>query len=102
MTLQIHHDIAEEKRRISQSYRPDISKIPPTLFWDTTLKNIDFTTHKRYVINRVFERGTRDAIQEIIRFYGKETILSTIDNTKGSPFADNVKKNIKTYLEYEE
>ena len=102
MTLQIHHDIAEEKRRASQSNRPELSKIRHTLFWDTSLENIDFTTHKRYVINRIFERGTEEEIQEIIRFYGKETILSTIDTATISPFADNIKRNLKTYLGYEE
>ncbi len=101
MTLQVHHDIAEEKRRLSQSKHPDISKIRPTLFWDTTLEKIDFSAHKHYVINRVFERGTAEEIQEIIRFYGKETILSTIYYAVGSPLADNVKQNLKIYLDYE-
>lgn len=101
MTLQVHYDIAEEKRRISQSKHPDFSKIRPALFWDTTLEKIDFCSHKRYVIIRVFERGTREEIQEIIRFYGKETILSTIENAADSPFSNNVKQNLKTYLDYE-
>ena len=102
MTLQIHHDIAEEKRRLSQSNRPNITKFRSTLFWDTTFEHIDFTAHKRYVINRVFERGTEEEIQETIRFYGKETILSTIDVPANSPFADNVNRNLKTYLNYDE
>ena len=101
MTLQIHHDIAEEKRRLSQSNRPNITKFRSTLFWDTTFEHIDFTAHKRYVINRVFERGTEEEIKEIIRFYGRETILSSIDSTNVSPFADNVKQNLKMYLDYE-
>lgn len=101
MTLQVHHDIANEKHRLSQSNRPDISKIRPALFWDTTLEKIDFSAHKHYVINRVFERGTEEEIKEIIRFYGRETILSSIDSTNVSPFADNVKQNLKMYLDYE-
>lgn len=101
MTLQVHHDIAKEKLRISQSNRPDMSKIHPALFWDTTPEKIDFVAHKHYVINRVFERGTEEEIKEIIRFYGRETILSSIDSTNVSPFADNVKQNLKMYLDYE-
>ena len=101
MTLQVHHDIANVKRRLSQSIRPDMSKIRPALFWDTTLEKIDFSAHKHYVINRVFERGTEEEIKEIIRFYGRETILSSIDNAIDSPFADNVKQKLKMYLDYE-
>ena len=102
MTLQVHYDIVKEKHRLSQNKRPDISKIRPALFWDTTLEKVDFTAHKRYVINRVFERGTEEEIQEIIRFYGRETILSSIANAIDSPFTDNVKQNLKMYLNYEE
>ena len=101
MTLQVHHDIANVKRRLSQSNRPDMSKIRPALFWDTTLEKIDFSAHKHYVINRVFERGTEEEIKEIIRFYGRETILSSIDNAINSPFADNVKQKLKMHLDYE-
>ena len=102
MMLQVHYDIAEEKRRLSLSNRPDVTKFRATLFWDTAFDNIDFMAHKRYVINRVFERGAEEEIQEIIRFYGKETVLSTIHSNAVSPLADNVKKNLKTYLDYEE
>ena len=101
MTLQIFYDIAEEKRRLSEQYRPDIFKFRPTLFWDTSLDKIDFKEHRRYVINRVFERGTEDEIQEIIRFYGRESILDYITLNPKSPFENNIKTNIKKYLGYE-
>ena len=101
MTLQVYYDIAEEKRRISESNRPDLTKFRPTLFWDTTLEKIDFTAHSRYVINRVFERGTKDEIKEIIRFYGRETILDSIKLDTNSPFDNSIKINIKKYLGYE-
>jgi hypothetical protein len=65
------------------------------------MERIDFTAHKRYVINRVFERGTEDEVQEIIRFYGKETILTTIDLSQSSPFANNIKDKLKAYLDYD-
>ena len=40
-------------------------------------------------------------ILETIRFYGKDTILATIDFAATSPFAENIKQNLKTYLDYE-
>ena len=71
------------------------------MFWDTSFEHIDFIAHKRYVINRVFERGTEEEILETIRFYGKETILETIDFAAISPFAKSIKQNLKAYLDYE-
>ena len=101
MTLQVYYDIAEEKRKLSQHNRPDITKFRPTLFWDTTLDKIDFTAHSRYVINRVFERGTEEEIKEIIRFYGIETIINTIDIHTKSPFEKTIRENLKKYISYE-
>ena len=101
MTLQVHFDISEEKRRLSEKNRPNCNKFRPTLFWDTSFEHIDFIAHKRYVINRVFERGTEEEILETIRFYGKDTIIETIALVANSPFTENVKQNLKAYLDYE-
>ena len=101
MTLQVFHDIALEKQKIAINNSPDLSKFSPTLFWDTTIDNIDFTEHSKFVINRVFERGTESEINEIICFYGREKILSELDTTQHSPFAINIRKNLKQYLNYE-
>ena len=86
---------------MSINNRPDCSKFRSTLFWDTSFEHIDFITHKRYVINRVFERGTEEEILETIRFYGKDTIIETIALVANSPFTENVKQNLKAYLDYE-
>ena len=81
--------------------KPDLTKFRKTLFWDTTFDRIDFTAHSRYVINRVFERGNEEEIQEVIRFYGRDAILDNIKLKAMSPFENNIKANIKQYLGYE-
>ena len=101
MTLQVYHDIAKEKHKLSQNNHPNITKFRPTLFWDTTLERIDFTAHSRYVINRVFERGNEEEIKEIIRFYGREIILDNINLNAKSPFENKIKANIKQYFGHE-
>ncbi|MBE6221034.1 MAG: hypothetical protein E7127_05295 [Rikenellaceae bacterium] len=101
MTLQVYYDIAEEKRKQSANHHPDLTKFRKTLFWDTKIENIDFTAHSRYVINRVFERGNEEEIQEVIRFYGRDVILDNINLKTKSPFENNIKANIKQYLCYE-
>ena len=50
------------------SNQPDLTKFRGAIFWDTAIENIDFTAHRRYVINRIFERGNEEEIMEIIRF----------------------------------
>lgn len=67
-------------------------------FWDTDFDKLDWNTNKRYIINRIFERGNEKEILETIRFYGKDTILSLLDlNNK---YAVNLKSNIQKYLNY--
>ena len=98
MTLQIYYDIAEEKRKLSANHRPDLTKFRSTIFWDTTIENIDFTAHSRYVINRVFERGNEEEILEIIRFYGIETIKNEIRLDSKSPFERKIRENLEKYI----
>ena len=101
MILQVYYDIEEEKRKLSAEYRPDLTKFRSAIFWDTTLDRIDFAAHSHYVINRIFERGNDEEITEIIRFYGKETILNTITIDPRSPFEKKIRENLKKHLDYE-
>jgi len=77
MTLQIHYDIAEIKRRQTGSH-PDLSRLRRILFWDTKMENINWEKQRNAVIKRVFERGNDSEKKEIIRFYGIEDINNTL------------------------
>ena len=78
--------------------KPDLTKFRKTLFWDTTFDRIDFAAHKPYVITRVFERGNEEEILEIIRFYGRDTIIKNL-NYNGNPLLKHqFKANIEKYL----
>ena len=100
LTLQVYYDIAEENRKLSQGHRPDLTKFRSSIFWDTKIENIDFIAHCRYVINRVFERGNEEEINEIIRFYGKAKIIENITLNSKSPFEKIVQGNLKKYMDY--
>ena len=80
------------------SNKPDLTKFRKTPFWDTTFDRIDFTAHSRYVINRVFERGDDEEIQEVIRFYGIETIKNEIRLDSKSPFERKIRENLEKYI----
>jgi hypothetical protein len=79
MQLQAAYEVKQIlKRQQLANQTPNLSIIRKVLFWDTNFDKIDWITKKTAVIKRVFERGNDDEIQEIIRFYGKETVEKTI------------------------
>lgn len=80
------------------SNHPDLTKFRDAIFWDTAIENIDFTAHRCYIINRIFERGNEEEILEIIRFYGIETIKNEIRLDSKSPFERTIRENLERYV----
>lgn len=81
MTLQIFYEIKEEKRKQHSSH-PDLSVLRPVLFWDTKIEKIDWQRQKKAIIKRIFERGNEKEKNEIVRFYGNDTINQVLNTTK--------------------
>jgi antitoxin HigA-1 len=79
MVLQVYHDIAVVKSK-AQQIKPDLNKIRRVVFRDTNIDKIDWEKHKKAVINRVFEKGNQPEKDEIIRFYGKNTVEAILNN----------------------
>ena len=52
------------------------------LFWDVVFENIDYNEKKRFVIERVFDRGDLPDITQARRYYGDETIIETLITAK--------------------
>ena len=46
-----------------------IPNIRKNLFWDIDFNKIDWNKNKRFVIDRILERGTPTEIEEIAKFY---------------------------------
>lgn len=82
MTLQVFYDIREEKKKLSTNYHPDLSRIRPAVFWDTSMKHIDWNGQKKSIIKRVFERGNMTEKKEIINFYGPNTVRTILTAEK--------------------
>jgi plasmid maintenance system antidote protein VapI len=74
MMLQLFFDIKMEKLKQEKSKSPDLSKFRPVVFWDTKIDRIDWEKQKEAVISRVMQRGNSTEKEEIIRFYGRETV----------------------------
>jgi hypothetical protein len=73
-TLQI---IMLHKKSIQLS--PILSK---RAFWDISLHALDFSKHKKFIITRVFERGSDDDKLAILNYYGEELIISILKNSE--------------------
>ncbi len=69
LTLQTFYDIARHKEQKASETADGVPNIRRILFWDTDFDRIDWGTYKKYVIGRVLERGTKEEINEIGRFY---------------------------------
>ena len=52
------------------------------LFWDVVFENIDYDEKKRFVIERVFDRGDLPDITQARRYYGDETIIEILITAK--------------------
>lgn len=97
MVLQAYCDIAQEKKKLAKNYHPNLSKFRSVVFWDTDIKRIDWEKNKLAVIYRIFERGNEQEIQEIIRFYSKETVLRLL--REKTITSEIIGTNIHKYLQ---
>ena len=66
--------------------------IPGHLLWEYDLDTFNYDKSYKIVIERVLERGNLEEWREILRYYGEEKILITIDwsaqlNERGKRFA---------------
>lgn len=96
LILQTYYQIAQEKKSDAPHEQPDLSKINPAIFWDTRFDQLDWRQHQKMIIQRIFERGGKDEIQEIIRFYGREEVTEIIQQAHALLYT--AIDNAETYL----
>ena len=65
-------------RKIFRKKNARAPKLPRELFWDWRFSEIDWQKSYRSIIERVLERGTKKEWEELIRFYGKPTIITAL------------------------
>lgn len=71
--LQTHYDIKQYKEKELASIYTEAPRIRKSLFWDADFNKINWAKYKNAVIKRVFERGSKDEIEEITRYYNLST-----------------------------
>lgn len=63
--------------RIEDKILPDIHS---KFFWNTDFSLLNWETAYVPIISRIIERGGQNEIDEIIKYYGLEKVVNTIQN----------------------
>lgn len=61
-----------------RSQHKNIPNLDRVLFWDTDIDKLDWQKAYKAVIARIVERGGRQEIDEINRFYGYDKVVTVI------------------------
>ena len=57
--------------------RERIDDFSSNLFWDADPADLDFSKHKKYVVQRVLERGTLADMRHMFSMYGFDDVVAT-------------------------
>ena len=101
MVLQASYDVKKVYSSIISKKTPNLKHIRKALFWDTNFNNIDWEKSKKAIIKRIFERGNDKEINEIISFYGLETIKQELKDISFN-FLPSFKYNLRKYIKANE
>ena len=69
-----------KRLRYSAAYPTGAERIEdfsPHLFWDADPADLDFSKHRKYVVQRVLERGTLDDMRHMFSMYGFDNVVAT-------------------------
>jgi len=97
MILQATFEVNTYRKSEIRKINPLKGKFRKSIFWDTKIELIDFEKNKRFIIQRILERGNRREIKSLIKIYTLTTIKKEIRNIKNS-FIPNYKENIQKYI----
>ena len=99
------------KVRYSAAYptgRERIEDFSPNLFWDADPADLDFVRNRRYIVQRVLERGTVSDLGKMFRLYGMPGVVATAKTLRVlepralsfvACIADEPKENFRCYTQ---
>ncbi len=96
--IQANHDIYTQLKEHKNEHKPNLSQFRNALFWDVNKECIDWERQKEWIILRVFEYGNEKEIHTLIDFYGRESIIETLNNTHSNWKQESRFSNINKYL----
>lgn len=57
-------------------------QLSKAIFWDTNIKEVSYDKDNRFIIPRVFMRGTYDDLIQVMRYYGKAHCKEVLTQTR--------------------
>lgn len=97
--IQCKHDIFIAQQKNSQKDSPLLDKFRKNIFWDIDINKLDWDINKATIIQRIFEYGNKCEINEIIKFYGKDIVIETLNNISDKWKCEERNENIKNHLQ---
>lgn len=76
---------------------PNLTNIRPVVFWDGDFNKIDWIRYEKGIIQRIFERGNELEKQEIISFYGREKVITTLKDFCNQNISNEQLENLHQY-----
>lgn len=71
--------------RVRMAVHDELKRVPERfagLFWDTQIQRLDLRQHARYIIERVLELGSLDALDWIQRVYPTSLIIEVFETSR--------------------
>ncbi len=96
MLLQASYDVKKAQELLKQP-TPNLKNIRRVLFWDADYNKIDWEINRKAIIKRIFERGNRKEIDEIIKFYGFEIVKNELNEISES-YLPSFKHNVNKFV----
>ncbi len=97
MLLQACYEVQLLANSNDESQDPFDGKIRPIIFWDTEIKRIDLDKNRRYIIQRILERGNKEEITYLLKIYGISVVKAEVKKIKQS-FHPSFEKNVKRFV----
>lgn len=97
MLLQASYEVKNTFMKESQKESPLVDKFRKSIFWDTDIAQIDWEKNKKAVIKRLLERGNKSEIEELIKYYGLDTVKHEIKHITNT-FSAKYKENINEFI----
>jgi addiction module HigA family antidote len=97
MYLQAAYEVGEIQLSEIKDNNPILGKYRKAIFWDTRIESLDFQKHKRFIIQRVLERGNEKEIRQLIKMYSLEEIKREMPPME-TAFVPKYKENVLKYI----
>ena len=62
----------------SSTKNKEIPNLNRVFFWDFDIEAMDFNKAYKTIIARIIERGGQDEISELLRFYGRQKVVTAV------------------------